>query len=146
MPARGRSWCISGCDERHGDRPLQGGFTLVEAVVALLLLALVLVFSLVTLFAYPRYTHRLASRTEAYRTAEAVLETVRSGQIPVVPGEYTLPRVFAPLDEREEVRVRLVVEAEGRPDLYRVEVTVTTSKQGESHEVALETLAWSPGR
>lgn len=119
---------------------------MVEAVVALLLIGLMLIFSLFTLFAYPRLKRGIGQRTEAYRTAEAVLESVRSGQVPMVPGEYDLPRVFPPQDPEANMRIVLRIIDAPEVDLYEIEVQVTYSNGDEDREVTLESLSWSPSR
>ncbi len=128
-----------------GRAPCQeGGFSLVEALVGLLLLALVLLFSLSTLFRLPRDLERLEARREAYRTAEVVLEAVRAGAVPMLPGSYELPAVWGAPRASASLTARLEIRAADVEDLYEVTVTARYTLRGEVRDVALDTLAWSP--
>jgi len=122
----------------------QRGFTLVEAMVGLTLLGLVLVFSLAVLYRVPRHLHRVAARQEANRAAEAVLESVRAGAVPMSPGyaPYLLPehRTVA----ARQLRIWLEIEATSTPDLYMVGVLVRYKVLDEPRTVTVETLKWAP--
>ncbi len=120
------------------------GFSLVEAMVGLLLLGLILVFSLSTLYRLPRDLERLEARREAYRTAEAVLEAVRAGAVPMIPGSYEMPAVWGEPRAASSLTVRLDLEAAGEADLYSVKVVASYSVRGEPLQVEVETLSWSP--
>lgn len=120
------------------------GFSLVEAMVGLLLLGLILVFSLSTLYRLPRDLERLEARREAYRTAEAVLEAVRAGAVPMIPGSYEMPAVWGEPRAAHLLTARLEIAEAGAADLYAIKVSATYTVRGETLQVAVETLSWSP--
>ncbi len=115
-----------------------------EAVVALLLLGLVLVFTLFTLFSYPRYREAVTARGSAYRNAEAVLESVRSGEVPVNPGEYEVPALFPGPAAMSDLRILLRVHSTARPSLFEIEIEVDYLLGEEPRELELNSLVYRP--
>jgi hypothetical protein len=113
-------------------------------MIGLLILGLILLFSLSTLYRLPRDLERLEARREAYRTTEAVLEAVRSGAVPMIPGTYELPPVLGEPRISHPLTMRLEIAPAGATDLYEVEVSATYTVRGETLQVAVETLSWSP--
>ena len=69
---------------------LRGGFTLIESLVALLLVTLAIFLALHLTTIQPRTMKRLEANQAALRAVEASLETLRGGQIPMVVGKTPL--------------------------------------------------------
>lgn len=141
-------WARSGrtCAGRQRGRALhhESGFSLVEALVGLLILGLILLFSLSTLYRLPRDLERLEARREAYRTVEAVLEAVRAGAVPMIPGTYDMPAVWGEPRVAGSLTASLEIREAGVVDLYEVTVSARYTVRGEPLQVAVETLSWSP--
>ena len=118
------------------------GFGLVEALVALALIALVLALALLVLFRLGRGFAELTARRDAVRATEAVLESVRAGALPLAPGRYELPPEpeAPPVEER---RISLEISPAGSPGLYQVAAEGRWRLFGREHLFRLESLAWS---
>jgi prepilin-type N-terminal cleavage/methylation domain-containing protein len=119
------------------------GFSLVEALVGLTILALVLTMSLAISYRLPRDLERLGARREADRAAEGILETIRSGYAPLSVGSQQWPLAPSPAPERK-LRAWVEVSRTDLPDLYRVAVLVRYLSLGEPRSRTLETLVWRP--
>lgn len=131
-----------GCPAPGGRRRGEGGFSLVEALVGLTLLALVLIFSLAVLFRMPRQMERIEARQEANRAAEAVLEAVRAGAVPLAAGYRAFPTPGASAEAAEQLGAWLEVTPTDTPGLDRVAVLVRYKVEGEPHTVTVETQVW----
>jgi len=120
------------------------GFSLVEALVALAVLALVLLLGLGLVWQQKRVIVRLEAREEADRALAEALETLRSGAVPLASG--VVP-VAAPAGggaaEGLTVVVR-VVPAEPPPGLYRAQVVATYRVAGRPVTRTIETQMWRP--
>jgi prepilin-type N-terminal cleavage/methylation domain-containing protein len=112
------------------------GFTLIETLVALVLVSLTLLLGLSLLWQQPRILERLARQEEAYREIEVVLEAVRARSLPLALGTTPLPAIGESLT--------LDVEETPTPDFYRVTVTARYRVQGRDFERSVTTGAWRP--
>jgi prepilin-type N-terminal cleavage/methylation domain-containing protein len=122
------------------------GFSLVETLVALALVAVALLVTVGLFTQAARAERRLAAHRQAQATVETVLELVRAGAIPLAPLEWGWDELEgAPLLD-PPVRARLQVEVEGTevPDLYRVAVLLRYPVRGFLQERRLESLVWRP--
>lgn len=87
---------------------------------------------------HPRIVRRLDAQREAIHTMEAVLESLRTGNLPLV--SQTLP----PTGPRK-LALSIEVTPEGSPPgLYRVRVRAAYQVEGRPKERAVETLLWRP--
>lgn len=113
------------------------GFTLVETVVALLLLMVALLLGLALVLEQPRVVRRLDGQRQALAALETTVEALRVGALPLVTSE--LPAS----DSWPERGIEVTPDAT-RPHLFRVQVRVRYVVLGRLHERDLETLVWSP--
>jgi prepilin-type N-terminal cleavage/methylation domain-containing protein len=127
-------------------RSAEAGFTLLETLIGLVLLGLVLTLVLSTFARLPVALERLWAKQAAYRAAEAVLEALRAGLVPVAPGELELPLAdFPGGDELGTAgRLRLSVEPEPAAGLSRVRVQISYVVRGQAADAQLETMTWRP--
>ncbi len=113
-----------------------GGFTLVEVVIALLLVAIALTMTLPLLVEQPRIQARLEAKRDALIAIEGGLEAVRAGALPLVPGtiqiDDTSPELF------------LTVEPNRIPDLYDVTVEARWTLQNRDWKSSISTRVWRP--
>lgn len=114
------------------------GFTLIETLVALVLLTLVLLLGLGLVLQHPRIVRRLDAQREALQTLEATLEAVRAGALPLASQE--LPPV-GPRGMTPSVQVE---PAGYPPGLYHVEVRVRYTVEGQPRDRKVESLLWRP--
>lgn len=101
------------------------GFGLVEALIALTLLAGILLATAGLFAAVPRELRRLEARREATRAIEATLESLRAGLLPAANGAVS-PSVYVwTLPERpraEGLQLWLRSDPGSAPGLFEVEV------------------------
>lgn len=114
------------------------GFTLIETLVALVLLALTLLLGLGLVLQHPRIVRRLDAQREALHAMEAALEALRAEALPLESQD--LPPVGA-----RRMALSVEVTPEGNPPgLYRVVVRVRYEVEGQARERRVETLLWRP--
>lgn len=113
------------------------GFTLVETVVALLLLMVALLLGLALVLEQPRVARRLDGQLAALEALETTVEALRVGVLPLVSTEL-------PATEVRPARFIEVTPDGVRPHLFRVQVRVRYVVLGRTLERRLETLIWSP--
>lgn len=121
------------------------GFTLIETLVALAVLALVLLAGVALLANHRRALVRLAAEREATAAVGAVLEGIRAGAVPLTPdeGPVALAPPFAGVRARG---LRLWVETReaGEPGLWEVEVRAGYLAAGAPRRRSMKTLVWRP--
>jgi len=135
-----------GCRDRR-----TRGFSTLEALFALAIVALALLLGLGLLAQQRHVLERLGARRVADRVIEETLEGLRSGAIPLpAPGTA---RSLPPLPEDPqssqdlpglEVRVRVDL-AEPPADLYHVWVVARYEVAGQPTARSVETAIWRPG-
>jgi len=123
-------------------RRRQGGFTLLETLVALALLSVALLFTAALLLAEPRVVSRLDAERQAMRAIESTLESVRAGVTPMVDSTLLGFTTQAGGTPPRDLVVSLAVSPAGVDDLYRVTVTARYTVFGHAHEKRVVTLIW----
>jgi prepilin-type N-terminal cleavage/methylation domain-containing protein len=123
--------------------PRAGGFSLIEALVALAILALALLLGLGLIFQQKRTILRLQARSEADAALSEALERLRSGSLP--PSSGPVPVTVAAEAARDLAVVMLVTPAEPPADLYLGRLLVRYTVAGEPEARTVETMFWRPG-
>ena len=120
------------------------GFSLVEVLIALVLLMTALLMAVGLVLQQPRIVRRLDGERQAFRAMESTLEAVRAGVVPLqrsdLEGFSTAVGTPAPKD----LRVHMVVEPTGTPGLFEVTLLATYTVEGWPIRKRLRTLVWSP--
>lgn len=130
---------------RRGGAP-NAGAALLEALVALAIVGVALLFVAGLLAHEARLAARAAGQREAFTALEAVLAGVRAGALPLRDTSWEAPEPpWVPLPERGRPVLWLAVAATGVPDLWDVEVTIRYAAAGELQTRALATRVWRPG-
>lgn len=122
----------------------QGGFTLLETLLALAILLLALLFGIGLLVAQPRAAARMEGQRQAMRALESTLEAIRAGAVPLMNADLSDYLTRAGGDPPGDLVVEMRVETADVPDLYRVTLTARYKVRGFPHQKRLETLLWRP--
>lgn len=130
-------------DRTAGGTP---GFSLVETLVALAVVAVAVVMLAAIVGHEPRALRRIEAHREAYSVLERAIESVRAGSLPVAgldgldPTPWLPPRPAA-----KDLRLEAVTsQYPGRSGLTRIHLTVHYEATGGSFARSLETLHWRP--
>jgi type II secretory pathway pseudopilin PulG len=132
--------------ERHArareDRDPRAGFALVEALVALAVLALVLLLGLGLVWQQRRVLVRLEAREAADAALAEALEVLRSGGMPPVSGVVPVTVPVGPAEGLEVVA--RVTRAEPPPDLFHALLVARYRVAGATELRTVETRLWRP--
>jgi prepilin-type N-terminal cleavage/methylation domain-containing protein len=123
----------------------ESGFSLVEVLIALVLVGAALLMGMGLALQNPRIVRRLDRERQAFRAMESTLEAVRAGGlIPLktaeLDGFVTAVGTPAPKD----LKILMEVEPADRPGLFQVTLRASYTVEGRKVEKMLRTLVWSP--
>lgn len=117
---------------------LTSGFSLVESLIALLVLSVALLMGLPLIQQQPGIVKRLDAQHVALREIESTIEALRSGTMP-------LQSIHLPASPGQPSLWVNVQPATGAPaGLFHVTVRALWKIQGRDFEKRVETLVWSP--
>lgn len=120
------------------------GFSLVETTVALGLVSTILLTGLTLLTLQPRLQDSTHAGEDAMRAMEAALESIRSGQIPLVSGQLEPAIAYPVVDPGRDLRMTLEVEPLTTPGLYELTINATYLTWGRTANRQIITMAWRP--
>ncbi|MEJ2085390.1 MAG: type II secretion system protein [Acidobacteriota bacterium] len=123
------------------------GFSLIESLVALLLVTVALFLTLRLTTAQPRAMERMRVNESALRAVEAVLETIRSGTVPMSEGRtrWQGPTDLPPDSTTAGIQVTVdVTPVPGVRDLYDVTVEARYVVARRIQARRLQTMVWRP--
>lgn len=121
----------------------RSGFTLIEVVVGLALLAVATLVGLAAIARAQLAIERLEARQRALREIEGVLEAVRTGALPLASAEYE-PSLDATVGRERDLIVSLEVEPDVLPGLYRVAGSARWSLRGRPQTSTVLTRIYRP--
>ena len=121
------------------------GFSLIETLVALAMLALVLLAGVAALTNHRRALVRVAAGREATAAVGAVLEGIRAGAVALDPdaGPAVLPPPVAGV-RAQGLRLSVETRETGAPGLWEVEVRAVYLAAGAPGRRSVETMVWRP--
>jgi len=123
-----------------------GGFTLVETLVALAILGIALLLVLSLVLNQPRMLKRLDAQRQAYRAIEGTLEAVRAGAIPLETTYFTDFDFAAGTPAPPDLTLRMdVTPLAAYPGLYKVSLSAHYALAGQGFDKKVQTLVWQPG-
>lgn len=117
---------------------LTSGFSLVESLIALLVVSVALLMGLPLIQQQPGIVKRLEAQHVALREVESTIEAMRSGSMPLQ--SIHLP----PSPGQPSLWVDVQPEIDAPAGLYHVSVRALWRIQGRDFEKKVETLVWSP--
>lgn len=128
----------------------ESGFTLLEVLVALVVLGVALLLGLGLLAQQHRVLTRLEAERQADRAVERVLEELRSGAVPLKEGMSVVPTTPAALaaSAAGAKDLELVVRVSRREppaNLFDATVEARYRVLGRTRVRQVETLFWKPG-
>jgi prepilin-type N-terminal cleavage/methylation domain-containing protein len=122
----------------------ESGFSLVEVLIALVLVGAALLMGMGLALQNPRIVQRMDSERQAFRAMESTLEAVRAGVVPLqtseLDGFVTAVGTPAPKD----LKIYMQVEKTGTPGLFQVTLRARYTVERKPVEKFLRTLVWSP--
>ncbi|HEV2851305.1 MAG TPA: prepilin-type N-terminal cleavage/methylation domain-containing protein [Thermoanaerobaculia bacterium] len=122
----------------------ESGFSLVEVLIALVLVGTALLMGMGLALQQPRIVRRLDGERQAFRAMEATLEAVRAGVVPLrtaeLGGFVTAVGTPAP----KNLQIQMQVDPEGTPGLFQVTLLARYEVEHRKVEKTLRTLVWSP--
>jgi prepilin-type N-terminal cleavage/methylation domain-containing protein len=122
----------------------ESGFSLVEVLIALVLVGTALLMGMGLALQNPRIVRRLDGERQAFRAMESTLEAVRAGAIPLktseLDGFVTAVGTPAPKD----LKIDMQVDPAGTPGLFQVTLRASYGVEHRKVEKMLRTLVWSP--
>lgn len=121
----------------------RAGFTLIEVIVGLSLLAVATLLGLAAISQAQLSVERLDARHLALREMEAALEAVRTGSLPLASGVVG-PSLEATTGRERGLLVFLEVEPSGTPNLYRVAATARWSLRGRPQQSTVLSMVYRP--
>lgn len=128
-------------------RNRQEGVSLIESLVALLLVTLALFLTLHLTTRQPRLAERLRVHGAALRTLEAAVETVRGGTIPLIEGRTKLaaPQGYLTDPSLDGLQVTMdVVRSPETEDLYALTLEARYLFADRVQVRRIQTLVWRP--
>jgi prepilin-type N-terminal cleavage/methylation domain-containing protein len=120
------------------------GFTLVETLVALTILAIALFLGMALLLQQPRVLHRLDAERQALRAIESTVESLRAGLLPLEDAEYDGFNTAVGGTASGDLTLAVTVESTTTVALYKVHVAAHYLEAGHSHTREIDTLIWRP--
>lgn len=122
----------------------ESGFSLVEVLIALVLVGTALLMGLGLALQQPRIVRRLDGERQAFRAMESTLEAVRAGAISLrtseLKGFVTAVGTPAPKD----LKIHMQVEPADLSGLFQVTLRASYKVEQRQVEKMLRTLVWSP--
>jgi type II secretory pathway pseudopilin PulG len=120
------------------------GFTLIEVLIAVVIIMVALLMGVALLLQQPRAVKRIDAERAAVRALEATLESLRAGTVPltteVLEGFYTAPSEQEPPDLSVQVTVTPTLPT----GLYQVRLRASYSVLGSHLAKQVDTLVWQP--
>jgi prepilin-type N-terminal cleavage/methylation domain-containing protein len=125
-------------------KPGQGGFSLLEALIALVLLGVALLMGMELVLQNPRMVRRMDGERQAFRAMESTLESVRAGAIPLMTADLDAFSTAVGTPARKDLAISMQVDPTTLPGLYQVTLQARYTADKRQVSKVLQTMVWSP--
>jgi len=122
----------------------QSGFSLLEALVALVLLGVALLLGMELLLQNPRVVRRLDGERQAFRAMESTLEAVRAGAIPLMTSDLGGFSTAVGAPAPKDLAISMQVDPTGLPGLFQITLRATYTADRKKVQKELQSMIWSP--
>ena len=122
----------------------ESGFTVIETLIALVIICIALLLGMGLLLQQPRVLHRLDAQRQALRAIESTVEALRSGLLPLEDAEYVGYNTAVSSSWGKDLTVDVTVETTETLSLYKVHVEAHYTADGHPHTRAVDTMFWRP--
>ena len=119
-------------------RSSQRGFSLLEALIALVLLGVALLLGMALVLQNPRIVRRMDGERQAFRAMESTLEAVRAGVIPLETADLGRFSTAVGAPAPQDLAISMQVDPTELPGLYQVTLRAhyTADKQKVEKDLA----------
>lgn len=124
--------------------PGQGGFSLLEALIALVLIGVALLMSGELVLQSPRMVRRMDAERQAFRALESTVESVRGGAIPLQTVDLGVYSTAVGTPARKDLSIFMQVDPTELPGLFRVTLRARYPADHRKIQKELQTMVWSP--
>jgi prepilin-type N-terminal cleavage/methylation domain-containing protein len=125
-------------------KPGQGGFTLIEALIALVLLGVALLLGVELVLQNPRVVRRMDDEQQAFRAMESTLESVRGGVIPLETACLGTYSTAVGTLASKNLKIFMRVDPTDLPGLFQVTLQARYTEDKKKIRKELQTMVWSP--
>jgi len=125
-------------------KPGQGGFTLIEALIALVLLGVALLLGVELVLQNPRVVRRMDGERQAFRAMESTLESVRGGAIPLKTACLGTYSTAVGTLASKDLKIFMRVDPTDLPGLFQVTLQARYTEDKKKIRKELQTMVWSP--
>lgn len=122
----------------------QTGFSLLEVLIALMVLGVALLLGMALVLQNPRIVRRADDERQAFRAMESTLEAVRAGAIPLLTSELNGFVTAVGTPAPKDLTIGMQVDPTGLPGLYEVTLEARYSFARQKFVKRLRTMVWSP--
>ncbi len=122
----------------------ESGFSLVEVLIALVLVGAALLMGMGLALQNPRIVRRLDGERQAFRAMESTLEAVRAGVIPLQTSNLDGFVTAVGTPAQKDLKIHMQVDPAGTPGLFQVTLRASYKVEQRKVEKMLRTLVWSP--
>jgi prepilin-type N-terminal cleavage/methylation domain-containing protein len=122
----------------------ESGFSLIEVLIALVLVGTALLLGMGLALQEPRILRRLDGERQAFRAMESTLEAVRAGIVPLQTSDLDDFVTAVGTPAPKNLRIHMQVEPAGTPGLFQVTLRASYEIEQRKVEKMLRTLVWSP--
>jgi len=125
-------------------KPGQGGFSLLEALIALVLLGVALLMGMELVLQNPRMVRRMDGERQAFRAMESTIESVRAGAIPLETADLGAFSTAVGTPAPKDLAISMQVDPTPLPGLFQVTLQARYTADKRKVQKELQTMVWSP--